>query len=202
MGKIKLSKLFSAAALLAILGLSTACQPPKDDSVAATPLPFGPCANCGGFTQATLYNSVAEGTPLEGSFPMRMEVRMVGDVLALQTLQAAGHSPKNYSGPIFVDGLLTFLKPVTAGYCVIPAGAYRFQTLTAGQSQNGVFSIPQIQAFGPTQLVFEIVKGLPLDPNADGVPDRVSFHLRLLQGPPTALAPIAACNDIQGMILL
>lgn len=193
-------------AIFSIMALMTACQPKSDDSVASTPL-FQNCAGCGGFGQALLYSAGSQGPEPGANGSIQATVALYGDVVRLQQLQAQGSTAKNYSGPLFMNGTMVVSRPVSAGYCVIPPGTYQFQTVTVGQSQAGAFSIPQLQAIGPVQLMFTVTNGVPLDPDADGVPNRISVQLNLLQAPlGTAGVPTVGsfsnCNDSIGMVLL
>lgn len=43
-----------------------------------------------------------------------------------------------------------------AGQCVIPAGAYTFDTITAGMMQQGDFYVQDLQAIGPVQFHFQL----------------------------------------------
>lgn len=196
-------------AIFSVMALMTACQPKSDDSVASTPL-FQNCTGCGAFAQGLLYSAGSQGPEPVTVKPVpsiQATFSVYGDSVRQQQLLLSGGSMKSYSGPLFLNGAMDVNTPVTAGYCVIPAGHYQFQTVTVGQAQAGYFTVPMIQAIGPVQLMFSVVDGVPLDPDADGAVNRVSVQLNLLQGPlgtggVPSLGGFSNCNDSIGLVLL
>lgn len=187
-------------AVLATSWLLTACQKSGSDSAPVTPVnPYGYCQGCSGFSQSMIFQAPAQGT---GSFPVTFAIQMMGDANIIAQTQASGYSPgRMYTGPAFLTGTMSVAAQTFAGYCMIPAGNYQLNTLQVGQMQAGQFSIQQIEAVGPVRFVIAFSPGQVLDPDVNGVIDRVGGQLYFLQGPTQYYGGMSSCNDSQGVFL-
>lgn len=205
----KTMKQISAAALLVTAFTMTACNRGGGGGgaapVASTPT-FGSCSGCNVIGSGTsLFSAPAKGGP---SFPVTFAFNVTGDNAIIQQILTAGWSAqKLYNGPIYVNGSFTVSSNTFAGGCQIPAGTYEMSTLQVGQMQSGSFMVPQIEAIGPTRLVFAMGPAVVVDPDANGTVDRIGAQIYFLQGPSmpvygsTTLGGTIACGDSMGVFL-
>ncbi len=166
------------AASILFLGL-LACNKKKDDPAPMPVVPVnawagGACSNCG-FSSVEIAQPVSQG----GSASITWQI--LGDINIVNQIASMGWSvSKLYSGPVVLRGTLTYNVARRAGNCEIPPGTYTIDTRTAGQMQNGFVSVPELVATGPIQFSFGLVDGYIIDPNGDGLADRIGGTLRVL----------------------
>jgi hypothetical protein len=198
-----LSGLFLTVALFA------ACQKNNSDNsgIATAPLVQnqllpGNCAQCN-FAQAQLIQATSQGT---NSFPVTINWQLIGEQTKIQQLLAVGWNPqKTYSGAIYARGGMTIAavqnnlsglgNVVLAGYCQIPAGQYTLNPIQPGTMSLGSFELPQFEAIqGAVRIVFTLSQAVVIDPNGDGVVDRIAGQLVPVQAVVNGV--VQSCNDI------
>lgn len=181
-----------------IAGALFACTPKdkNDDQVAV--LPFGACEGCSGYSSGLIFTAPAQGIPM---FPAQMTIQAFGDAAMIQTLAVYTTSvAKLYSGPAYIQGTMNLPVASTIGYCVIPAGTYQFQTVQAGRMSGGILNVPQIEMIGPARITVSLQGNVVIDPDANGLIDRVGGKMFILQAS-GYMGSMIGCNDMAGIYL-
>jgi hypothetical protein len=212
---MKIQRWIKNLAVAALVGVTTsmvACNKGgggDEGRIAGTPSPANHgIANCQG-CQSLQNGTTLLSVPAKGgtSFPVTFQLNIIADNQIMQQIAQAGWSvQKTYSGPIYMSGTMTVAANTYAGYCQIPAGTYQLGTLQVGQMQMGTFMVSQVEAVGPTRLVFSIGPAVVVDPDGNGVVDRIGGQIYFMQGPAMtygASGPsnIGNCADYYGVYL-
>lgn len=141
--------------ILTMLAVSSliACQ--KSGSTNATPAQpvynFNGCTGCG-FANQQMFS--VPGSTVSGE--VALNAQFVGD--SNQMIQASnlanqmgGCAVHKYQGQVAVRGTLQIMNGFYAGSCWVPAGQYQLNTVQAGTYNQGIISVPAVEAVGSTQ---------------------------------------------------
>jgi hypothetical protein len=203
MNKTTLLPSVALVSLFAMALTFSACQ--KKDSGSSAVLPpaqavhsFGACTGC------PVNPTVVVAAPSTHISGLRFQFTVLGEAADVALAQTSGQNPQSrYQGIIAVAGTLSVTSPLQVGQCLIQPGQYALSTLEGGIMTGRSFYLPAFQAVGPTSFLMSLDGGT-LDPNADGVMDRIDGTLNVLQinnlaYPGPTPAPYAAglinCNN-------
>lgn len=182
------SSLFKMAFIFVVSAVIATCGK-KDDSSRSgggpAPAPVQPTFGTGYVIQngqEVLLSSVISNGPVH--MPISVSWSFMANQLLVQRTEMFGVGTsvqKAYNGPIAVRGTMSIPATYALGNCQLPAGTYTIVPLRAGHwGPYGVINVPMFEAInGNVHLMFSFLNGVIVDPNADGVVDRIAGSLRL-----------------------
>lgn len=174
-----------AGVLMIALALMVSCGKKDDTSSDGGAAPVQSTVFGNGYIipngQEVLLSSVTSSSMVE---PLTIQWNFMANQSIVQqqsSYYGYGRIQKSYNGPIAVRGTMIVSQNIFIGTCQVPAGAYNLIPLSQGSwGPFGIINIPSFAAVsGSTQLQFSFTDAVILDPNADGIVDKVAGRLTL-----------------------